>query len=125
MASYITEDELENIENVCLRLGDVVTIQEEEYDESFAMIQSIFRHKANNDKYYAFIIVTWFKDMNQRHAVLDCPLFKLLSTDDQRWRRIFPITVIDQANKVHFVHNSIADMLISPCRSLVDHILYI
>ena len=109
MASYITEDALGNIENVCLKLGDVVTIQEEEYNESFAMIQSIFRHKANNDKYYAFIIVTWFNDNNQKHAILDCPLFKLLSTDDQQWRRIFPITVIDQANKIHFVRNNEVD----------------
>lgn len=95
MVSYITEDALGNKENVCLRVGDVVTIQEEDYNESFAKIQSIFRHKANNDKYYAFIVITWFEEINQKHAILDCPLFRLLSTDDQQWRRIFPITVID------------------------------
>lgn len=105
MASYTTEDALGNKENICLRLSDVVTIQEEEYNESFAVIQSIFRHKANNNKYYAFIIVNWFEEINQKHAVLDCPLYRLLSIDNQRWRRIFPITVIDQVNKTHFVRN--------------------
>ena len=107
MASYTTEDTLGNEENVCLKLGDIVTIQEEDYNESFAIIQSIFQHKANNNKYYAFIVVTWFEEINQKHAVLDCPFFRLLSADDQQWRRIFPISVIDQVNKIHFVRNEI------------------
>ncbi|CAB4376571.1 unnamed protein product [Rhizophagus irregularis] len=48
MASYVTEDAFGNKEKVCLKLGNVVTIQDEEYSESFAMIQSIFRYKAND-----------------------------------------------------------------------------
>ncbi|PKK63414.1 hypothetical protein RhiirC2_788944 [Rhizophagus irregularis] len=62
---------------------------------------------ANDNKYYAFIIVTWFEEINQNHVILECPLFRLLSANDQQWRRIFPITVIDQTNKIHFVRNEI------------------
>ncbi|PKK57288.1 hypothetical protein RhiirC2_721325 [Rhizophagus irregularis] len=42
MASYVTEDTFGNKENICLKLGDVVTIQDKEYSESFAMIQLNF-----------------------------------------------------------------------------------
>ncbi|EXX67154.1 hypothetical protein RirG_116980 [Rhizophagus irregularis DAOM 197198w] len=48
-----------------------------------------------------------FEEINQNHVILKCPLFRLLSANDQQWRRIFLITVIDQANKIHFVRNEI------------------
>lgn len=41
MASYVTENAFGNKEKVCLKLGDVVTIQDEEYSESFAMTDPI------------------------------------------------------------------------------------
>jgi hypothetical protein len=83
MVSYVTEDTFGNREKVCLRLTDVVTIQVEDYSESFAIIQSIFRHKSNNGTYFVFIIVTWFEDINQRHPILECPYFRLRPTNDR------------------------------------------
>ncbi|PKY55909.1 hypothetical protein RhiirA4_487596 [Rhizophagus irregularis] len=113
MASYVTEDTFGNKENICLKLGDVVTIQDEEYSESFAMIQSIFHHKSNNNTYFAFIIVTWFEEINQRHPILECPFFRLLTANDQQWRRIFPITVVDQVNKIHFVSSGMVEQRVN------------
>jgi hypothetical protein len=113
MASYITEDDFGNKERVFLKLGDVVTIQDEEYDESFAKIESIFRHKSNDNTFFAFIIVTWFEDINQKHNILECPLFRLCSANSQRWRRIFPITVIDQVNSIHFVHDKTGERMVN------------
>ncbi|PKY55015.1 hypothetical protein RhiirA4_474192 [Rhizophagus irregularis] len=49
MASCVTENTFGNKENICLKLGDVVTIQDEEYSELFAIIQLIFHHKLNNN----------------------------------------------------------------------------
>lgn len=83
MASYVTEDTFGNKENICLKLGDVVNIQDEEYSESFAIIQSIFHHKSNNGAYFPFIIVTWFEKINRRHPILEYPFFKLRSSYDQ------------------------------------------
>ena len=101
--SYTTEDDYGNAENVCLQLGDIVTIQEEEYDESYAILQSIFQHKGNNNRVYIFIIIAWFEYTNQQHSVLECPIYKL--DNQQKWRRIFPITVIDKVHKAYFIHN--------------------
>ena len=104
--SYITEDHYGNIEKVCLRLGDIVTIQEVEYDESYVTIQSIFQHKGNDDKFYVFVVITWFEYINQEHVVLECPIYRL---NDKKWRRVFPITVIDKAHKAHFIRRTVDD----------------
>ncbi|CAB4379034.1 unnamed protein product [Rhizophagus irregularis] len=46
----------------------------------------------------------WFEDTMVEHSVLKCLLYRLQATED-KWRRIFPITVIDNVQKVHFIHN--------------------
>ncbi|CAB4405839.1 unnamed protein product [Rhizophagus irregularis] len=78
--------------------------ENEDHEESYAIIKGIFQHKGNNNKYYAFIVVDWFEDIMVEHSVLKCPLYRLQATGD-KWRRIFPITVIDNVQKVHFIHN--------------------
>ena len=40
--SYALEDDYGNTEKVCLQLGDIVTIQDNEYNESYAILRSIF-----------------------------------------------------------------------------------
>lgn len=95
-----------------LHINDVVTIQEESYDECYAIIKGIFKHKGNDDKYYAFIAIDWFEDANKIHNVLKCPLYRVQLSQDVRWRRIFPISVIDYAQKVHFFYDTKSELWI-------------
>jgi hypothetical protein len=104
-ASYTIEEKNGTFSEVRLHLDDFITINEEEFGESYAIIKGIFRHKGNNQKYYAFIVINWFEDANQEHPVLKCSLYHLRTIENQRWRRIFPISAIDSAQKVHFIHN--------------------
>jgi hypothetical protein len=104
MVTYLCEDDNGIFMKQKLHVGDVVTIQEEDYGENYAIIEAIFSHRANNDKLYAFVIVNWFEETTQ--TKLDCPIYRLLM-DDNNWRRIFPISVIDFTSKIHFVHNCI------------------
>ncbi|GET52594.1 hypothetical protein GLOIN_2v1790940 [Rhizophagus irregularis DAOM 181602=DAOM 197198] len=104
LASYTIEEKNGILSKVHLHLGDFITIYEEDHEESYAIIKGIFQHKGNNNKYYAFIVVDWFEDTMVEHSVLKCPLYRLQATGD-KWRRIFPITVIDNVQKVHFIHN--------------------
>ncbi|CAB4384631.1 unnamed protein product [Rhizophagus irregularis] len=104
LASYTIEEKNGILSKVHLHLGDFITIYEEDHEESYAIIKGIFQHKGNNNKYYAFIVVDWFEDTMVEHSVLKCSLYRLQATGD-KWRRIFPITVIDNVQKVHFIHN--------------------
>lgn len=103
-ASYCYEIDYEVVK-ARLHLGDVITIQEEGFKESYALIHSIFRHKSNDNNYFAFIVVNWFEDTGQVHELLECPLFRIQTNSRQRWRRVFPITVIYTVGKEHFIHN--------------------
>ncbi|GET58590.1 hypothetical protein GLOIN_2v1790940 [Rhizophagus irregularis DAOM 181602=DAOM 197198] len=103
-ASYMIEEENGILSKVHLHLDDFITIYEEDHEESYAIIKGIFQHKGNNNKYYAFIVVDWFEDTMVEHSVLKYPLYRLQATED-KWRCIFPITVIDNVQKVHFIHN--------------------
>lgn len=103
LASYNIEETNGTFSKVHLHINDFVTIHDRDHDESYATIKGIFRHKGNNEKYYAFVVVNWFESAEQEHSILKCPLYRL-QTGNQ-WRRIFPISVIDKVQKVHFVHN--------------------
>jgi hypothetical protein len=105
-ASYTIEELNSTFSKVSLHLNDFITIYEEDFDESYAIIRGFFKHKANNEKYYAFVVIDWFEDTNQKHPILRCPLYHLQAIENQRWRSIFPISAIDNfAQNVHFVHN--------------------
>ena len=104
-ASYTIEELNGTFSKVNLYLNDFITIDDEDFNKSYAVIRGIFKHKGNDEKYYAFIVVDWFEDTNQEHSILSCPLYCLRTIEDQRWRSIFPISVIDSVQKVHFVHN--------------------
>jgi len=104
LASYTIEKLDGSFSKVSLHLNDFITIIEENFDESYAIIRGFFKHKANNGKYYAFVVVDWFEDVNQKHPMLECPLYRLRTIENQRWRSIFPISAIDNFI-VHFVHS--------------------
>src|SRR5437763_16705001 len=78
-------------------------IQVKDFDKSYAIIKAIFKHKGNDGQYYPFIYVDWFENIHQNHNKLDCPLFSLCHNDS--WYKIFPLTVVNKIQKVHFVHN--------------------
>jgi hypothetical protein len=99
-ASYIIEEKNGTFLKVHLHIDDFVTIQEEEYKESYAIIKGILKHKYNNEKYYAFVVVDWFEYSGQDSSLLKCPIYSLQT---EKWRRIFPITILENVQKVHFI----------------------
>jgi hypothetical protein len=98
-ASYIQDVEVKCI----LHKNDVVMIQVEDFDKSYAIIKAIFKHKGNDGQYYPFIYVDWFEDIHRNHSKLNCPIFSLCH--DNTWRKVFPLPVVDEIQKAHFVHN--------------------
>ncbi|GES91467.1 hypothetical protein GLOIN_2v1790940 [Rhizophagus clarus] len=112
LATYTMEESDGVFSKVHLHIGDVVTIHEEDSSECYAIIKGIFKYKGNDDKYYAFITIDWFDNINRIHNVLKCPLFRIQTSQDIRWRRIFPISIIDHVQKVHFVYDTKIDLWI-------------
>ncbi|GES88706.1 hypothetical protein GLOIN_2v1790940 [Rhizophagus clarus] len=112
LAIYTMEESDGIFSKVHLHIGDVVTIHEEDSGECYAIIKGIFKYKGNNDKYYAFITIDWFDNINRIHNVLKYPLFRIQTSQNIRWRRIFPISIIDYIQKVHFVYDTKIDLWI-------------
>ncbi|GES98550.1 hypothetical protein GLOIN_2v1790940 [Rhizophagus clarus] len=112
LATYTMEESDGVFSKVHLHIGDVVTIHEEDSGECYAIIKGIFKYKGNDDKYYAFITIDWFDNINRIYNVLKCPLFHIQTSQDIRWRRIFPISIIDHVQKVHFVYDTKIDLWI-------------
>ena len=106
LATYTVEESDGIFSKVHLHIGDIVTIQEENNGECYAIIKGIFKYKGNDDKYYLFITIDWFNDTNRIHNILKCPLYRIQSIQDMRWRRIFPISIIDHVQKIHFVYDT-------------------
>ena len=102
-ASYTIEELNGTFSKVNFHLNDFITIDDEDFNKSYAVIRGIFKHKGNDEKYYAFIVVNWFEDTNQEYSILSCPLYRLQTRN--QWRRIFPISIIDNVQKVHFIHD--------------------
>ncbi|GES82124.1 hypothetical protein GLOIN_2v1886362 [Rhizophagus clarus] len=80
LATYTMEESDGIFSKVHLHIGDVVTIHEEDSGECYAIIKEIFKYKGNDDKYYAFITIDWFDNINRIHNVLKCPLFHIQTT---------------------------------------------
>ena len=76
MATYTIKDG----SKIHLHIGDFITMQAEGYGECYAIIKAIFKHKGNDNKYYAFFIIDWFEDTNKIHHVLKCPLYRIQTT---------------------------------------------
>ena len=105
LATYMIKESSGILSKIHFHIGDFVTIQEENYNECYVIVKGIFKYKGNNDDFYAFIVIDWFEEVNRSHHVLKCPLYRIQATQDMQWRRIFPISVIDRVQKVHFVHD--------------------
>jgi hypothetical protein len=102
-ASFSSEDN-GDITKFSLHVGDVVTLQEEdEKGDCYAIIRHIFRHKNNNNKFYAFISLDWFEKISQETS-MECPIYRIQAKENKKWRRIYPITIIGEVEKVHFIH---------------------
>ncbi|GES72473.1 hypothetical protein GLOIN_2v1790377 [Rhizophagus clarus] len=67
LATYTMEESDGVFSKVHLHIGDVVTIHEEDSGECYAIIKGIFKYKGNDDKYYAFITIDWFDNINRIH----------------------------------------------------------
>src|ERR1043166_1710212 len=77
LISYIIIEENDNHSKVYLHLNDFVTIQEEEYNESYVIVKGIFKHKGNDENNYAFVVVDWFENTEREYLLLKCPFYSL------------------------------------------------
>lgn len=101
--SYIVKED-DYFVDVRLQVGDIVDVFEEgETEESYAIIKGIFTHERSR-KLHAFVIFNWFEKMGE-NTLLKCPKYRLQVSEDTRWNRVFPISLIDHNPRVHFVHN--------------------
>src|SRR6266545_3918400 len=58
LVSYIIiEEDNNNHSKVYLHLNDFVTIQEEEYKESYAIVKGIFKNKGNDENNFDFAAI--------------------------------------------------------------------
>ncbi|PKB92827.1 hypothetical protein RhiirA5_443252 [Rhizophagus irregularis] len=96
-ATYV-QDESYSECKVYLHKNDVVTITTNNYNNGYAIIKAIFKHKGNDNYYYPFIYVDWFENISRNHTKLNCPLF-ILHTDDNFQCKIFPLTIGDTHSK--------------------------
>ena len=111
--TYLAEDDHGVFNKCVLHLGDVVIINVNEEGENYAIVRAIFRHKGNNGYFYAFIAIDWFEKTGQTNNMLECPIYKIQSTKNRNWRRIYPLMIIDQVAKVNFIYNCLAKKCIN------------
>ena len=103
MRYTLLDDNGEFYAHIKLHIGDVIIIKEEE-SESYVIIKVIFTHKYNNDSVYAFVWIDWLKNTERTDGLLRCPIFERQRESDTRWHRIYPISILNEILKVHFVH---------------------
>jgi len=100
---YTVLDNNEFYTHVKLHISNVVIINEEG-GESYTIIKAVFTHKYNNGNVYAFVWIDWLKDIERTDSLLRCSIFEKQRDLDARWFRIYPISIINDVPKVHFVH---------------------
>lgn len=90
-----------------IQVGDIVDLKEisDPNNDSFAMVDAIITHKANNDQVYAFFIFSWLENLKKLHPILECAQFRLQHKIDFQWRRIFTISMVDHQPRYHFLHD--------------------
>ena len=99
----LLDDQGEFYTNIKIHIGDVVFIKEEE-SESYAIIRAIFTHKYNDRLVYAFVWINWFNNIVRIDTLLNCPIFERQRASDSRWYEVYPISILNDIPKVHFVH---------------------
>ena len=80
------------------------------YEESegitYAKIESIIRHQANNGYHYAFFLFNLFQQAtNYIDSLLGCPFYNIQKPEESCWFRIFPINLVDHMPYVCFIHD--------------------
>ncbi|PKK59460.1 hypothetical protein RhiirC2_794808 [Rhizophagus irregularis] len=80
LATYFYKNEHGTFTKNHLRIGDVVMMQIQDYNESYAIVEAIFSHRGNDNKLYVFIIVKWFEETNRTR--LGCPVYRI-QTDNR------------------------------------------
>jgi len=94
------------INKIKIKSGDTIEIEEFEHGPAYAIVKSIISHKGNDNNEYQFFYITWYNQISNENNQLHCCKFELcLENKSKRdWSTIFPINIVDQQPKVHFVH---------------------
>ncbi|CAG8843173.1 14031_t:CDS:2, partial [Gigaspora margarita] len=87
-----------------LHSGDIVQIQEET-GLSYAILKGIFTHKYNDGLVYSFIWIDWLRECLILDPILQCPVYEKQTAENTRWHQVYPISLIDNLSKIHFVHH--------------------
>jgi hypothetical protein len=103
--SYIVLDNnKDNTARICLHVGDIVEIEEQEEGIAYAKIKGILRHQANDLQWFVFLIFDWFQKTNKYEPLLGCSYYNLEQSIEKQWQHIFPISLINKTSNVHFIH---------------------
>ncbi|RHZ81644.1 hypothetical protein Glove_117g403 [Diversispora epigaea] len=103
---YEVKNENGTINRIKIKSGDAIEIEEFEHGSTYAIVKSIISHKGNDNNEYQFFYITWYNQISNENNQLRCCKFELcLENKNKRdWSTIFPINIVDQQPKVHFVH---------------------
>jgi hypothetical protein len=100
------KNEKGTINKIKIKSGDVIEIEEETTDKpTYAIVRAIISHEGNDTNNYFFFYIKWYNEIpgSENNSLGGCPRFKL--DDDEKWDLIFPISIVDRQQMVHFVHD--------------------
>ncbi|RIB19262.1 hypothetical protein C2G38_2182404 [Gigaspora rosea] len=83
-------------------VGDIIEIEEESEGLTYAKIQAILQHQANNTESAIFFVLKWFQKTNTKDLILDCLYYKQIMNDQQFFRN-YLITCINCVQKIQFL----------------------
>ncbi|RHZ76477.1 hypothetical protein Glove_197g66 [Diversispora epigaea] len=105
-SKYKVKNENRVINKIKIKSGDVIEIEEETTKKlTYTIIRAIISHKGNDTNNYLFFYIKWYNEIpgSENNLLGRCSQFKLC--DNEKWDVIFPINIVDQQQRVHFVHN--------------------
>ncbi|RHZ84169.1 hypothetical protein Glove_85g23 [Diversispora epigaea] len=103
---YEVKNENGAINKIKIKSGNVIEIEEETTEKlTYAIVKTIISHKGNDTNNYLFFYIKWYNEIpgSENNLLGGCSQFKLC--DNEKWDVIFPINIVDQQQRVHFVHN--------------------
>lgn len=105
---YEVKNENGSINKIKIKSGDAIEIEEAASNNpTYAIVKAVISHRGNNDKDYTFLYIKWYNQISGPDRLLGCPRFELC--ENEMWQVIFPINIVDQQPKVHFVHSCTAN----------------
>jgi hypothetical protein len=99
----LLDDYSEFYANIKIYIDNIVIIKKEDA-ESYAIIRAVFTYKYNNKLVYAFVWIDWFNNIECINTLLNCSIFERQRALDSRWYWVYPISILNNVPKVHFVH---------------------